>query len=181
MTDAIDIARENIDAFNAADWSRMEAMLAPNAIYSELATQRRVEGLSQIVEALRGSRQAFPDAKGTVTHAVGDGNNAALEISWEGTHTGLLEGPGGTIPPSGKVQVTEAAFCVTSAGDKIVEARQYFDLMTLLQQIGAGPAPGGWRGRRTPDQQMLSRALRLPEWDDPQHDSGSGAPTGCDP
>ena len=79
------------------------------------------------------------DAKGTVTNALASGNTAVLEITWEGTQTGPLVGPGGTIPPSGKRQVTPAAFLMTFEGDRIKEGRQYFDSMTLLQQLGAAP------------------------------------------
>src|SRR5439155_16086368 len=58
---------------------------------------------------------------------------------WEGTQTGPLAGPGGTIPPSGKRQVTRAAFIATVEQGRIKDACQYFDMMTLLQQLGAAP------------------------------------------
>ncbi len=84
----------------------------------------------------------MPDIKGTVTNAFASGDTVALEITWEGTHTGPLEGPGGTIPASGRRQVTPSAFIFTFQADKIKESRNYFDIMTLLQQIGAMPPPG---------------------------------------
>jgi len=62
---------------------------------------------------------------------------AALEVTWTGTHTGPLETAEGTIPASGKRQETPAAIVLTFEGDKIKENKQYFDLMTLLKQIGA--------------------------------------------
>ena len=139
MADLIRIARENIDAFNAADWQRFRAPLAPDSVYNELGTQRRIQGPDQIVETLKGWKQAMPDAKGTVTNAFASGNTVALEITWEGTHTGPLVGPGGTIPASGKRQVTPAAWLLTFEGDKIKESHHYFDMMTLRQQIGAAP------------------------------------------
>ena len=135
------IARENIDAFNAGDWERFKAPLAPDCVYNEMGTQRRIQGPAQIVQAMQGWKQAMPgtDAKGTVTNALASGNTAVLEITWEGTQTGPLVGPGGTIPPSGKRHVTPAAFLMTFEGDRIKEGRQYFDSMTLLQQLGAAP------------------------------------------
>jgi steroid delta-isomerase-like uncharacterized protein len=137
--DLIRLARESIDAFNAGDWQRYKATLTPDSVYNELGTQRRIQGPDQILQALQGWKQAMPDAKGTVTNALASGNTVALEITWEGTHTGPLVGPGGTIPASGKRQVTPAAFLMTFEGDKIKEGRQYFDMMTLLQQIDAAP------------------------------------------
>ena len=135
----ITIAREHVDAFNNGDWKRLQAGLAADARYHELATQRKVEGPEKIVELFKGWKTAFPDAVGTVTSAVASGNKAALEVTWKGTHTGPLQTAEGTIPASGKRQETPAAFFFTFEGDKIKESRQYFDSMTLLKQIGAQP------------------------------------------
>jgi len=135
----ITIAREQVDAFNTGDWERLQAGLAADARYHEFATQREVEGPEKIVELFKGWKTAFPDAAGTVTSAVGSGNMAALEVTWKGTHTGPLETAEGTIPASGKRQETPAAIVFTFEGGKIKEDRQYFDLMTLLKQIGAQP------------------------------------------
>ena len=137
----IKIARDNIDAFNAGDWGRFKAGIAADAVYDEVGTQRRYQGPDQITQNSQEWKQAFPDATGTITSAVASGNTVTLEITWEGTHTGPLAGPGGTIPASGKRQVTRAAQVLTFEGDKIKENHHYFDVMTLLQQIGAMPQP----------------------------------------
>ena len=83
----------------------------------------------------------MPDVKGTVTNAFASGNNAVLEVTWEGTQTGPMDGPGGTLPPSGKRQTTRAAWVFEFDGDKIKESRQYFDMLSFMQQIGAMPRP----------------------------------------
>lgn len=137
--DIIKVARENIEAFNAGDWDRVKSTLTANCVYDEVGTQRRIQGADQIVDAFKGWKQAMPDAKGTVTNAMASGNTATLQITWEGTQTGPLAGPGGTLPPSGKRQLTRAAFIATVDEGKIKEAYQYFDMMTLLQQLGAAP------------------------------------------
>jgi steroid delta-isomerase-like uncharacterized protein len=133
----VKLARKQIDAFNAGDWEQLRAMLASDARYDELGTRRKIEGREMIVELFKGWKTAFPDATGTVTSAVASGDNAALEITWKGTHTGPLESAEGTIPASGKHQETPAACLFTFEGDKIKESRHYFDSTTLLQQIGA--------------------------------------------
>ena len=137
--DPIRVARENIEAFNAGDWQRVKATLAPDSVYDEVGTQRRLRGADEIVQALQGWKQAMPDAKGTITNAIASGNTVTQEITWEGTQTGPLMGPGGSLPASGKRQVTRAAWIATVQGDKIKESRHYFDMMSLLQQIGAAP------------------------------------------
>ncbi len=137
----IEIARETIAAFNAADWERLGASIAPDVVYDELGTQRRTEGWELYREAMQDWKRAFPDATGTITNAFASDNSVTLEITWEGTHTGPLEGPAGTIPASGKRQVTDAAMVFSFDGEKVAECRHYFDSMTLMQQIGAAPTP----------------------------------------
>jgi len=135
----IKIAREQVDAFNSGDWDRLRAGLASDYRYDELGTERKVVGLEKTVELFKGWKQAFPDAVGTVTSAVASGDKVALEVTWNGTHTGPLTTAEGTIPASGKRQETPAAFIFTFVGDKIQESRHYFDSLTLLKQIGAQP------------------------------------------
>ena len=47
-------AAELIDAFNEADWERFRAVLAPDAVYAETGTGRRVEGEDAYVELCQG-------------------------------------------------------------------------------------------------------------------------------
>ena len=135
----VKLARKQIDAFNAGDWEQLRATLASDSRYDELGTQRKIDGADKIIELFKGWKQAFPDAVGTVTSAVAGGDKVALEVIWNGTHTGPLVTAEGTIPASGKPQETPAAFFFTFAGDKIKESRHYFDSLTLLKQIGAQP------------------------------------------
>src|SRR4051794_23194427 len=134
---SIDVARENVEAFNAGDWERFKATFAADGVYDELATQRHLEGPDAILEANRGWKEAFPDARGTVESATGSDGTATLEITWEGTQTGTLHTPAGDLPPSSRRVEVKAAQVFTVEGDKIREAHHYFDLMGMLQQLGA--------------------------------------------
>lgn len=134
---SVDVARENVEAFNAGDWERFRATLAAGCVYDEPATQRHLEGQEAILEANRGWKEAFPDAHGRVERAIGGDGTVTLEITWEGTHTGPLHTPEGDIAPSSRHVVVKAAEVFEVDGDKIREAHHYFDMMGLLQQIGA--------------------------------------------
>ena len=135
----VKVAREQVAAFNSGDWERLHAGLAADCRYDELGTARTIAGPEQIVELFKGWKQAFPDAVGTVTSAVASGDMVALEVTWNGTHTGPLTTAEGTIPASGMRQETPAAFFFIFALDKIKASRHYFDSLTLLKQIGAQP------------------------------------------
>ncbi len=138
--DLIKLAKEAVEAFNKEDWDRSMALLG-TGLYNEVGTGRQLRGEAEILPALQGWKKAMPDVKGTVTSAFASGNKAVLEITWEGTQTGPLDGPGGTLPPSGKRQITPAAWVFEFDGDKVIESRQYFDMMSFMQQLGAIPQP----------------------------------------
>ena len=133
------MACDVVDAFNESDWERYRAQLTPNAVYNELGTQRSLKGPDGILEAMQGWKQAMPDVKGTVKNCVASGNTVTMEVSWTGTQTGPFVGAAGTIPASGKSQTTPSAWILEFDGDKIRESRHYFDMVTLLTQIGAMP------------------------------------------
>jgi steroid delta-isomerase-like uncharacterized protein len=129
-------AKQAIEAFNNDDWDATRELFG-NSVYNELGTQRSLAGADAIVQALQGWKAAMPDVKGTVTSAVEDGQTAVLEVVWEGTQTGEMVTAEGTIPPSGKHQKTPSAFIFEFENGKLKESRNYFDVLTLLKQIGA--------------------------------------------
>lgn len=133
----VDAARAYIEAFNSADWERLEAAVTPDSVYDEVGTGRRAEGREEILELFQGWKQTMPDATGTVTSARESGSDVVLEITWKGTMTG----PWGDIPGTGKEQVTPAALFLSFAGKEIKESRQYFDSLALLKQLGVIPEP----------------------------------------
>jgi steroid delta-isomerase-like uncharacterized protein len=145
--DLIKLGREGVEAFSAGDWKRFGETLAPESVYQEIGTGRRIQGRDQIVEAIQAWKRAFPDAKGTIRNTIASGNTVVLEITWEGTQTGPLAIPGGTVPPSGKRDIVEAVQVLTCEGNKVKENRHHLDAMGLLQQIGA--VQGHAAGART--------------------------------
>jgi steroid delta-isomerase-like uncharacterized protein len=131
------VVRENLEAFNAGDWDRMRETITPGSVYVESATGRRVEGADAIIEVNEGWKAAFPDAQGTVDAEFACGDRAVMEVTWRGTHDGPLGLPtGGAIPPSGrKIEVPAAQVCRIEDG-RLAEVNHYFDMLSLLEQIG---------------------------------------------
>ena len=140
--DVVTLANTFIDAFNSADWQRFRGMLTDDVVYEEAGTKRRIQGADAYVQLCQGWKQACPDVIGTIKNAAASGSIVAQEITWEGTHTGPLDGPGGTIPATGKRVAVPASFWVTFQGEQVKEAHHYLDAMSLLQQLGVMPAPG---------------------------------------
>jgi steroid delta-isomerase-like uncharacterized protein len=134
--DLIQSARRVVEAFNASDWDGCKAAMTSNTIYDEVATGRKLQGVGEVIPCWQGWKAAMPDVKGTVANAYASGNTVFLEVTWQGTHTGPLQGPGGTVPATGKRQTTRAGWVLTFDGDKIKESRHYFDMLSFMQQLG---------------------------------------------
>ena len=133
---SIDAARGVVESYNDADWGRLDALLSPDSIYDEVGSGRVARGASEVVEIFKGWKQAMPDGQGTVTNAIDAGDAAVLEVTWTGTFTGQWASPQGPVEPTGKQQTTRACIITTVVDGKVKESHQYYDLMSLLQQLG---------------------------------------------
>lgn len=145
----VDVAKAQVIAYNDKNWDAARASLAPRVVYDEVGTQRRIEGVDEVISAWRGWATAIPDSRATFDAAHTSGEIAVLELTWRGTHNGALQMPGGAIAATGKKIEIRACQVVEVAGDKVKSIRHYFDMATLLQQIGAmgerATAPGSTR------------------------------------
>ena len=137
MANVIEIAKAAVTAYNEKDWSKAKDILAANAVYDEKGTHRRIQGAGKIIEAWQGWAEAFPDSKATFVREFASGDTAVLELVWKGIHTGPLQTPTGSIPPSNKPIELPACQVVQVEGGKVKSASQYFDMLTMLTQIGA--------------------------------------------
>jgi steroid delta-isomerase-like uncharacterized protein len=140
MANVIDIAKAAVTAYNEKDWSKGKDILAANAVYDEKGTHRRIQGAGEIIEAWQGWANAFPDSKATFVREFASGDTVVLELVWKGIHTGPLQTPTGTIPPSNKPIEIPACQIVQVEGGKVKSASHYFDMLTMLTQIGATAA-----------------------------------------
>ena len=135
--DIIDLLREQIDAYGAGDIDRLAATVTDDIIYNELGTGRRVEGRQEWLNIWEEWRRVFPDIKGTIQSIIVSGNQVSAETTWDGTFQGDLASPGGTIPANGnRMEQFHVAFFATVEEGKIKEESLYFDLQSMLQQLG---------------------------------------------
>jgi steroid delta-isomerase-like uncharacterized protein len=133
----IEIAKAQIEAYNAKDWNRAKETIAPQVVYDEVGTHRRLTGANEVIAAWQGWAKALPDSNATFQSATADGNTVTLELTWRGTHTGPLETPNGAIAPTGRPIEVRAVQVVEVADGNAKAIRHYFDMGTILQQIGA--------------------------------------------
>lgn len=137
MSDAlVEAAKAPAIAYGEKDWDKVRESLAPDFWYDEVATHRKVEGVDQVLEVWKGWATAFPDSKPTFHNAHVSGNTVVLELSWKGTHTGPMVTADGEVPPTGKSMDMRAVQVIDVQDGKAAFTRQYFDMATLMSQLG---------------------------------------------
>jgi steroid delta-isomerase-like uncharacterized protein len=140
MANTLEIVKAAMTAYNDKDWAKLKEVFATDAMYDEKGTHRRLQGIGPIIDAWQGWATAFPDSQGTFVREFTSGDTAVLEVVWKGLHAGPLQMPSGTIPASNKRIELPACQVVQVGGGKVTSFSHYFDMLTLLTQIGVAKA-----------------------------------------
>ena len=132
----INAAKASTVGFNEKDWDKVRASVTADFVYDEVATHRKVEGINQVIEVWQGWAKALPDSRASFDNAFVGSGKVVLEITWRGRHTGPMQTPDGEIPATGKSIEIRACQIVEIEDGKAKSMRQYFDMMTMMQQLG---------------------------------------------
>jgi steroid delta-isomerase-like uncharacterized protein len=128
-----------VDLFNGDRFEEAEQDFAPDGYGEEIGTNRRFTPQEGTANA-RTWREAFPDARGTITSKIVEGNRGAAEIVWRGTNRGSLMGQ----PPTGKSVTVRAVVVIDTNGSKITRSAHYIDVAGMMAQLGvASGVPAG--------------------------------------
>ena len=136
----VDAATAPILAYNAKDWDDVARTITSDAVYDEVANRRVARGASEVIAFWKGWAEAMPDSIGTTESALVSGNTVILELTWRGTHTGTLRTPGGDLPATGNTFEIRACMIVDVSDGKGRGMRHYFDMATMLTQLGIAAA-----------------------------------------
>ena len=92
-------------------------------------------GRKELVAAVLGVRAAFPDIAPTLGPVLAEGELVAVRVEAHGTHTGAPFPPG--IPATGRPVTWKEVHIFRCADGRIAEHWGVFDLLGILQQLGA--------------------------------------------
>jgi steroid delta-isomerase-like uncharacterized protein len=121
-------------AFTSGNLDAAGAVMADDVDFRGPGVAMR--GRAQLVPYLGGFKEAFPDLRRVETTVIAQGDTAIVELVLEGTHTGPMRSPEGTIPPTGKKVVWKAADFVRVANGKIIAWHPYWDRVAFAAQLG---------------------------------------------
>ena len=133
----IEISEKLLNGFNQANWDAVRECLADNVNYDEKATGRHTLSAEDWINNSKGWKTAFSNAHGTILNRVEQGDTVVEEIMWKGTHDGEMLTPEGNVIPATHKSMENPAIMVSKfKNGKVVETRHYFDMRTMLTQLG---------------------------------------------
>jgi predicted ester cyclase len=126
-----------VEAWNADDGERYlelyDPSIAHHGVGPEPLDQAGDRGFYEMVWA------AFPGSQLTIDDTLADGDKLALRFHLAGEHKGEFMG----VPATGRPVVMNGHTILSFRDGRVVERWTTSDLLSLLTQLGAIPAPGG--------------------------------------
>lgn len=140
-------ARAQLETYNShpSDPAWLEkalAGIAEDAEFTDVPTGTTFRGPEGYKQSILTFTEGFPGSSLEITNAFGTEDQAVIEYVGRGTHKGPLHlHSGNPIPATGRS--AEVRFCnvYQFSNEKVVSVHSYYDLMTLLQQLGIALTP----------------------------------------
>lgn len=134
--DILPIARSIVDHFNRHDINALLPLISDNLDSLDVPMNFRFKGKDGYKQYVQNWWNAFPDGKMEVKNIFAAGDFVVIEFIGRGTHQGTFSAFGRKIPATNKR--VEMAFCEVSQikDGKLVGSHLYFDLVTMLRQLG---------------------------------------------
>lgn len=142
-----EIARTVLELYNSHQsdpaWlEKIDPYIAEDCETIDVPTGRTLRGPEGYRQNALFFAEGFPDSKVELTNVFATEDQTVIEFTGRGTNTGPLHLPTGDIPPTGRF--SELRFCSVNRvrGGQVVRIHQYYDVLTMLQQLGLVPAMG---------------------------------------
>ncbi len=133
---ALATVRAVYDGFNTGDVPLLLSLVTDDFALQDVALGMSWHGKQGWGEWLQNWATSLPDAQTHIDSIMAEGDVIVTEHTGRGTHTGPLNTPAGTIPPTGKTIELKFAEFFIMRGDKIKIMRAYWDTGTLMRQLG---------------------------------------------
>jgi steroid delta-isomerase-like uncharacterized protein len=129
------VIRQYFELHSQKDLQKIEKLWPPNhRFYFSGMPPIDWDGHKHFLTALF---NAFPDIHFAIEDILAEGNKVAFRLALTGTHKGEFQG----VPPTGKKISFGGTGIGTIIDGKVEENRAPVDIMGLMQQLGAVPAP----------------------------------------
>ncbi len=135
-TDTEKMAKDFIAAINAQDMDKVLSFFTDDCVYEDVAVGKVNRGKQELKDFVTGWYAFSRDLKFELTSQFSASDWGATEWIMSGTHTGDILG----IPATNKRFSVRGASISKLRKDKISLNTDYYNLASLLQQVGILPA-----------------------------------------
>jgi len=125
------------ELFNRGNIGIVDEIFAPDFIEREQLPPGIPSGREGVKVLATMLRSAFPDFKATIDDILAEGDKVVIRMTWSGTQKGEFMG----VPATGKRVSVGVIDIIRITNGKLVEHWGQMDSMSLMQQLGAIPAP----------------------------------------
>lgn len=130
------------ELWNKKNYAITQELVHPDFTAHGAGGQDIKQGPDGVAEMVRTWHAAFPDGRMTMDDIITEGEYSVIRMTFRGTHEGDFYG----VPASGKeVEVTSIGIDRVVDG-KITEGWGELNMLGMMQQMGAMPAPGDGPG-----------------------------------
>lgn len=134
MADVAKIARDYMETWNRRDWDAYRGFMHADYSYTG-GDGKRLDGPDSGIAVGQMFATALPDGKINVKSVFAAGDVVVVEFIGTGTHTGDFAG----VPGSGRKVTIPVCDVIEFKDGKIYAEREYIDMLSMMQQIGAIP------------------------------------------
>ena len=133
------VVESYFDALNVRDYARAAGAIAEHCRWESVASENTHQGPGAVVAGLREFVTSFPDWHAHIDRVVAEGSVVVVEWTVTGTFTRTFRGR----EPNHKRFRRRGCAVAEVEGGKIVRYRDYYDRLTLHQQLNlVVPAAG---------------------------------------
>ena len=134
------IAQMTFDNFNDRTFPEKDKdLFAPDVVVVDVPTGQEMRGFDAYTQYSQGFITAMPDIQGTVIEHKVSGNKVTSRIRGQGTFTGQLQTPQGTVPGNGNpVDIEYRTEIDFNDAGKINRFAVNYDSQDFMRQLGIG-------------------------------------------
>lgn|SRR5512132_298247 len=138
---AFAFVKKVFDDLNRRDYARASQYFADEVTLTG-AEFLVLKGREALIKHFRQSDAALADSSLKIVDILTGKAKVGVEFVLTGTHTGPFDlGPGrGIVPPTGKQAAIPVFWAMTIKDGKITSVVHYWDMFTMLTQLGPFPA-----------------------------------------
>jgi steroid delta-isomerase-like uncharacterized protein len=129
------LAKKLVEAWNTHDLDYIASFYAPEFLGEDVGLAHPQRGPTGIKQVIQDYFDAFPDLYFTCQNIIQQGRQVAIFWLAEGTHQGILM----KIPPTQRKVRVQGVSLLAIHENKIIRARQIWDVAGLLRAVGLLP------------------------------------------